>query len=159
MENHSNETEQGSSEGRHGPRVLVALCSMETLSDFPTPNRVRLSGGTASEAQAAQPLPRALPALALRPARPARPDRALRGLHGVLASGCIVSVCHRSSTFHYRVRSHRLCVLPLIHATPDSLRYLVPLFMKRRCDRPNPRSAARTHRSSALTACGSRRRC
>jgi hypothetical protein len=34
-----------------------------------------------------------------------------------------------------RARSHCRFVLPLIHVTPDSLTYPVPLFLKRRCDR------------------------
>jgi hypothetical protein len=33
------------------------------------------------------------------------------------------------------VRSHCLFVQPFIHFTLDSLRYLVPLIMKRQCDR------------------------
>ena len=34
-----------------------------------------------------------------------------------------------------RARSHCRFVLPLIHFIPDSLRYSVPLFLKRQCDR------------------------
>jgi hypothetical protein len=34
-----------------------------------------------------------------------------------------------------RARSHCRFVPPLIHFTPDSLTYLVPLFLKRQCDR------------------------
>jgi hypothetical protein len=34
-----------------------------------------------------------------------------------------------------RARSHGRVVPPLIHFTPDSLTYLVPLFLKRRCGR------------------------
>jgi hypothetical protein len=34
-----------------------------------------------------------------------------------------------------RARSHCRFVLTLIHFIPDSIRYLVPLFVKRQCDR------------------------
>jgi hypothetical protein len=35
----------------------------------------------------------------------------------------------------HRARSHCRFVRPLIHFTPDSLTYSVPLFLKRQCDR------------------------
>ena len=37
-----------------------------------------------------------------------------------------------------RARSHCRFVLPLIHFTPDSLTYSVPVFLKRQCDAPSP---------------------
>jgi hypothetical protein len=53
-----------------------------------------------------------------------------------------------------RVRLHCCFALPLIHFTPALLRYSVPLFLKRPCDRtlpPPPPSAAAF--PSALISC------
>ena len=63
------------------------------------------------------------------------------GYMGFIPRSMDTLVCRRPPT---RVRSHGRFVLRLIHFIPDSLRELVPLFLKRQCDRalslPPPRT-------------------